>query len=218
MNILKIIRYAFSPNSYSEDDRDDFLKSKELIEDENIQNKILYRINENEKLELENSRQKRIDKLADKHWNKFKKELNISKTSSNADLLLYRIAATFLFILNPWLIYQSIERAFRSQDAFKDPMNVFFFTVESVENWKNISIEFSLFTIILPFIVFLFVFLLNWKKQISLFYYFLISFSVFLSWGYYVLTQSDSVIPIFTSSCIAIFGILLFLVSNKSRK
>ena len=218
MNILKIIRYTFSPDSYEEYDKDEYENTKEILKDEAIQNKLLYKMSEEENLKIGKSNQTRIDALADKHWNQFKNELNIPEKSNNSNLILYRLAAAFLFIVNPWLIYQSFDRAFTRQEALQDSTNTFFFSVEIAESWKTISIEFSLLMITFPFLVFLFACLLNRKKTITFAYYFLPSLSVFFSWGYYWLTNSDSILPIFTASLIAFSGILFFLINKKFRK
>ena len=218
MNILKIIRYTFSPDSYKEDDKDEYAKTKEFLKDEAIQNKLLYKMSEEENLKIEKSNQARIDALADKHWNQFKNELSISEKSNNSYLMLYKFAAAFLFILNPWLIYQSFERAFTTLEVIQEPTNAFFLSMEIADRWRTISIEFSLLMITFPFIVFLVAYLLNRKRPISFAFYLLPSLSVFFSWGYYGLTNSDSIVPIFTASLIAISGIVFFLINKKFRK
>ena len=50
MNILNLLRITFSPKTFEEEDSIDFANTKELISDEAIRNKFLYRISENEKL------------------------------------------------------------------------------------------------------------------------------------------------------------------------
>lgn len=218
MDILKIIRYTFSPDSYEEDDKDEYAKTKEFLKDEAIQNKLLYKMSEEEELQIDKRSQTKINALADKHWNQFKNELNVLEQSNNSYIMLYKIAAAFLFILNPWLIYQSFERAFITREVIQEPINAFFLSVEIAERWKNISIEFSLLMITFPFIVFLAAYLVNRKRTISFAFYLLPSLSLFFSWGYYWLTNSDSIVPIFTASLIAISGILFFLINKKFRK
>jgi hypothetical protein len=207
-----------------EEEEEEFLQTKQMLSDEAIRSKFLYRINEEENLKIDSNSNVNIEALADKHWKKFQQNLSTTDThsypteSSNVYNVLYRIAAAFLFIVNPWMIYKSFEASLAKPEALLNSNQSFLFSSEISERWKDISIEWSISLITFPVILFLLAFTLSRKKQITPAYFLLFSLSVSLSWGYYILTNSDSVLPIFLASLIALFGILFFIFKGFIRK
>lgn len=213
MNILNLLRITFSPKTFEEEDSIDFANTKELISDEAIRNKFLYRISENEKLTPLQVKNSDIEALAEKHWKNFKNELTISDETpvSNLYPIFNKIAAAFLFIVNPMMLYKTFEKSLNISKPIENTSQPFLFSVESIREWKGISIEGSILLITLPVILFLVAFVLKRKKQIFPIYFLLFSVSIILTYGYYGLTRSESVLPLFASSLLSLLGMAFFL-------
>ena len=219
MNILNLLRVTFSPKTFEEEDSIDFVNTKELISDEAIRNKFLYKISENEKLNPLQVKNSDIDALADKHWKSFKAELIISDDMIVPNLypILYKIAALFLFIVNPMMLYKTFEKSLNVSKPTENTSQPFLFSEETIQGWKGLSIEGSIFLITLPVILFLVAFVLKRKKQIFPIYFLLFSVSIILTYGYYGLTRSESVLPLFASSLLSLLGMAFFLMRNAKR-
>jgi|GEM_PF-2741892 len=214
MNILNLLRITFSPKTFEEEDSIDFANTKELISDEAIRNKFLYRISENEKLTPLQVKNSDIEALADKHWKNFKTELTISDETpvSNLYPIFNKIAAAFLFIVNPVMLYKTFEKSLNMSTPIENTSQPFLFSVDSIQEWKGISMEGSILLITLPVILFLVAFTLKRKTVISPAYYLLFSVSIILTYGYYGLTCSESVLPLFASSLLSLLGMAFFLI------
>ena len=219
MNILNILRITFSPKTFEEEDSINFVKAKELVSDEAIRKKFFYKISETEKLSPIQTKNSDIEALADKHWRNFKTELTISDDTpvSNLYPILYKIAAVSLFIVNPMMLYKTFEKSLNMSKPTENTSQPFLFSEETIQGWKGLSIEGSIFLITLPVILFLVAFALKRKTVIFPVYFLLFSVSIILTYGYYGLTRSESVLPLFASSLLSLLGMAFFLMRNAKR-
>ncbi|HRG77437.1 MAG TPA: hypothetical protein PLX69_22950, partial [Leptospiraceae bacterium] len=131
---------------------------------------------------------------------------------SNLYPIFNKIAAAFLFIVNPMMLYKTFEKSLNISKPIENTSQPFLFSVESIQEWKGISIEGSIFLITLPVILFLVAFVLKRKTVISPVYFLLFSVSIILTYGYYGLTRSESVLPLFASSLLSLLGMAFFLI------
>ena len=109
------------------------------------------------------------------------------------------------------MLYKTFEKSLNISKPIENTSQPFLFSVESIREWKGISIEGSILLITLPVILFLVAFVLKRKKQIFPIYFLLFSVSIILTYGYYGLTRSESVLPLFASSLLSLLGMAFFL-------
>ena len=113
MNILNLIRLTFSPKTFQEENPTAFDETKKLLTNHELREKFFYKAEEEEILTLEVKNDLELDKIAKKHFEILRKELNIHNIAENdnypfnLEFVLDKIAALLLFAINPWMIYKT---------------------------------------------------------------------------------------------------------------
>ena len=220
MNILNLIRLTFSPKTFQEENPTAFDETKKLLTNHELREKFFYKSEEEEILTLEVKNDLELDKIAKKHFEILRKELNIHNIAENdnypfnLEFVLDKIAALLLFAINPWMIYKTFLASLYQDIKIYTKSDPFLFSVATVNDWNGLTVEMILVIISIPVLVFLvssfFLSKLGKIKYRSISYLFL-SFSIFLTWNYYGVTGSESLFPISFSIFISLIGIFSYL-------